>query len=1047
MRWVVASSLRFRRLVVAAAVALMAGGALGLQDTKVDALPEFAPPVVEIRTEALGLSAAEVEQLITVPLEADLLNGVAWLDEIRSESVSGLSEVELIFEPGTDILRARQVVAERLTGALGLPQVSKPPEMLQPLSSTNRAMMVGLSSDKLSLVELSVLARWDLRPKLMGVPGVANVSIYGQRERQLQVQVDPKQLREEEVSLQQVMETTGNALWVSPLSFVEASTPGTGGFIDTPNQRLTVQHVSPIVGAADLARVAVEESEGLRLSDVAKVVENHQPLIGDAITKDGANLRLVIEKFPGVGATEVTGDVEDALDEMRSALPGVQIDSGLYQPASFIDTALGNLGWMVLLGLVLVAAFFALLLFEWRAAVISLVAVSLSVMTAALLLHLRGATFNLMLLAGLVVALGVVVDDAIVDVDTMKRRLARNRQEGGGRPAESVVVDASLERRGPAVFATLVILVAVVPVLVLGGLTGEFSRPLMLSYVLAVLASMLVALTVTPVLGFLLLSKAPLQRHTSPVTRWLQGRYDLALSRLVGRPVAAYVAVAVMAAAGLAAVPSLGDNEILPPLRERDLLFQWDAPAGTSHPEMARITDEASRELRALPGVSGVGALVGRAIGSDQVVDVNSGELLVHIDPDADYDTTVDAVHEVVNGYPGLLRQVQTYPEQRIREVKTGTDDDLVVRVFGQDPETLRESADQAQQAISKVDGVETPRVDQGEQEPTVEVQVDLAAAERHGVKPGDVRRAAATLISGVGVGSLFDRQKVFDVVVWGTPEIRHSLTSVRELLIDKPGEGQVRLGDVADVRVSPNPTVIKRESVSRYMDVVATVDGRDLDSVTSDVEAQLQRLDFPIEYHAEVVGDPPGQFETQGLWGVSIAAAIGVLLFLQAAFGSWRLASLLFVTLPVAVAGGVIAAWAGIETVSLAALAGLFTVLGIAARNSIMFVRHYQWLEREEGEPVGPGLVLRGSRERFLPVVLTAGATALALTPALVLGNIPGLEVVRPVAVVVLGGLVTTTIFSLFVVPSLYLRFASGPRGETPGPYAAPSHPREGHA
>ncbi|MGH3345294.1 MAG: efflux RND transporter permease subunit [Carbonactinosporaceae bacterium] len=1040
MRWLVASSLKFRRLVLAAAAGLMVAGYFQLQDAKLDTLPEFAPQVVQIRTEALGLSANEVEQLITVPLEADLLNGVPWLDEIRSESIPGLSEVELIFEPGTDILQARQVVAERLTGALGLPQVSKPPEMLQPLSSTNRAMMIGLSSDKLSLIELSVLARWDLRPELLGVPGVANVSIYGHRDRQLQVQVDPKELRKNDVSLLQVMKTTGNAMWVSPLSFVEASTPGTGGFIDTPNQRLSVQHISPIVGSKDLERVRVEGTDELQLSDVANVVEGHQPLIGDAITPKGTELSLVIEKFPDVGAREVTEDVDEALDEMKPGLQGVQIDTGLYRPASYIDTALDNLGWMVLIGLVLLAALFFLVFFDWRAAAISLVAISLSFMAAAVVLYTRDATFNLMLLAGLVVAIGVVVDDAIVDVDTMKRRLAHNKQEGGTRSTASVVVDAALERRGPAMYATLVLLVAVLPVLVIGGLTGQFTRPVMLSYVLAVLASLVVALTVTPALGYVLMSRASFPRRTSPVTRWLQTRYGSGLSHFVGRAPLAFGALAVLAAAGLAAVPSLADNEIVPPLRERDLLIEWDGPAGTSHPEMARITNEASQELAALPGVDDVGAHVGRAIGADRVVDVSSSELLVSIARDADYGITVDAIREVVNGYPGLFRQVQTFPEQRVQETRTGTDDDLVVRVYGQDPTVLRESAARVEQVISHVEGVGRPRVDLENQEPTVEVQVDLAAAEQRGIKPGDVRRAAAVLLSGVGVGALFDEQKVFDVVVWGKPEIRESLTSVRQLLIDKPDGGHVRLDEVADVRVAANPTAINREGVSRYVDVVASVEGRDLGSVKSQVDSELKNLSLPLEYHAEVAGDPAGWFPTQGLWGMITVAAVGAFLLLQAAFSSWRLAFLLFVTLPVALAGGVLASWAGIGAMSLPAFAAFFTVLGIAARNAIMLVRDYQRLEGEDTETARPGLVLRGSQERFLPIVLTACATALAVTPALVLGDVAGLEVVRPMAAVILGGLVTTTFFSLFLVPALYLRFAPARRAEPPQPsYAAP--------
>jgi len=1045
MRWIVESSLKFRLLVVAVAAALMGFGIVQLRGMPVDVNPEFTPPHVEVQTEALGLSAPEVEQLITVPLEADLLNGVAFLDEIRSESIPGLSSIELIFEPGTDVLKARQVVAERLTQAHALPQVSKPPLMLQPLASTGRVMIVGLSSANLSLIEQSVLARWKIKPRLMGVPGVANVSVWGQRERQLQVQVDPKRLQQNGVSLVQVMETTGNSLWVSPLSFVEASTPGTGGFIDTPNQRLGIQHVSPIVSAKDLAQVTFENTDRvLRLGDVANVVEDHQPLIGDAVGKGGPSLMLVIEKFPGASTLQVTKDLEAALASLTPGLPGLQMDTTVYRPANYIESAVDNLGWALLIGLLLLLVLLAAFLFEWRAALISFVAVPLSLGAAVLVLYLRGATFNTMVLAGLVVALAAIVADAVLDVDNMQRRLREHRQRdedaGPGRTTTGVVLDASLEMRGSALFATLIILVAAVPVALLGGLTGHFSRPLVLTYALAVVASMVVALTVTPALGLMLLTSAPLGRRGSPIVRRLQPRYDGALSRFMRSSSWVFVAVAVLLLAGVATLPLLRTPELLPPLRDRQLLIQWDGAPGTSHPEMSRIVAQASNELRAVPGVQDVGAHVGRAITSDEVVGVNSSELWVTIRPNADYDATVEAVTDVVSGYPGISGAVELYPEQRIREVRTGVDQDLVVRVYGQDLSIIRAKADEVLKAIQGIDGVADAQVDANVQEPTVEVKVDLVAAQRHGIKPGDVRRAAATLLSGVGVGSLFEQQKVFDVVVWGVPEIRQSVTGIRELLIDTPSGGHVRLGDVAEVQVVSAPNVIRRDSVSRVVDVAFNVSGRDADAVMADVDRAIKNINFPIENHAELLGQlSEGRGAGQQALGFAVAAAISILLLLQAAFRSWRLAALLFLTLPAAVVGGALAALAGARTLTLAAVLGFLMVLGIAARNGILLFRHYRELELAESEADRSRLVLQVSGERFAPVLLTALGTALFLAPLLVLGNIPGLEVVRPVAIVVLGGLVTSTFLTLFVLPALYLRFATTPKPDIADPYVSP--------
>src|SRR5512134_1988067 len=444
MSSIVKSSLKFQFLVITVAIALMAFGITQFRGMPVDILPEYQLPYVEIQTEALGLSAEEVEQMITVPMEQDLLAGVAWLDVIRSESVPGLSSVLIYFEPGTDLYRARQMVTERLSqAAVGLPHVSKPPTMIQPLSSTSRFMIVGLSSKELSLIQMSVLARWTIAPRLMGVPGVAHVAIWGQRDRQLQVQVDPAQLQEKEVSLDQIIATAGNALWVSPLTFLEASSPGTGGFIDTPNQRLSVWHVLPISSAEELGEVAVEGTEGVLLKDVAQVVEDHQPLIGDAVINDSPNLLLVIEKLPGVNTLEVTGNVDEALAALQPGLPGVQFDASIFRPATFLELAIANLSQALVIGAILMMLVLGIFMYGWRTALISLVAILTSLAAALAVLYLRGATLNSMVIAVLVVALGLIIDEAVVDVQNIMQRLRQNREEGGLTSAKNVILAAS----------------------------------------------------------------------------------------------------------------------------------------------------------------------------------------------------------------------------------------------------------------------------------------------------------------------------------------------------------------------------------------------------------------------------------------------------------------------------------------------------------------------------------------------------------------------------------------------------------------------------
>ncbi|MDQ3217679.1 MAG: efflux RND transporter permease subunit [Actinomycetota bacterium] len=1025
MRWIVGSSLRARRLILALAAGALILGFTQLPNMAVDVLPEFTPPTVEVQTEALGLSATEVEQLITVPLEQDLLNGVAWLDSIRSQSINGLSHIQLVFEPGTDVLRARQVVQERLTQAHALPNVSKPPQMLQPLSSTNRVMMVGLSSESLSLIEQSQEARWTIKPKLMGITGVANVSTWGQRERQLQVQVDPERLRAKGVSLLDVISTTGNAQAFSPLTFLEANTPGTGGFIDGTTGRIEIQHILPFSSPKQLAQVPIEGSgESLRLGDVATVVEDHQPLIGDAVLGDGAGLLMVIEKFPGANTLQVTQDVEAALDAMRPGLSGMEIDTSLFRPASYIEMAMDNLGLALIIGIILMVLMVGALLFDWRTALLSLVAVLLSLAVATLVLILRGAPFNSMVAAGLVMALVILIDDVILGATNIVGRLRRHRLEGNGHSTARVILEAALETHGPIIYATVLILLALVPILFLDGLTGAFLPPIAFSYALAVLASLLVALVVTPALGMLLLPKAPLGRRESPLLRRLGQGYERLLAPAIRTPRLALIAVCAVTVLGLVALPFLG-HSFSPRFKDPDVLVQFDGPSGTSLSEMIRVTGLASDELRSVPGVSNVGVHVGRAVMSDQITGSNSSEMWVSIDPAADYDTTVASVEEVANGYPGFEQDVTTHPQQRIDTVLAGSDDDIIVRLFGNNLGVLQDRASEVQQIMTETDGVVAPHVQGIVQEPNFEIQVDIAAARAQNISPGYVRRASAALLSGLEVGSLFEDQKVFEVVVWGTPEIRQNLTDIENLLIDRPGGGHMRLGDVAGVNVRPTPSVISHDATSRSLDVGASISGRSLADVTADIETRLQDVEFPLEHHAEVLADQAEQRAAEGrMLSFAIAAAIGIFLLLQAAFGSWRLASVVFLALPMALVGGVLAAFITGGEISLGSLMGFFAALGIAARHAIATTGRYRHLERNEGEAFGPGLVLRGSRERFLPIVVSALVAGVALLPLVVMGNIPGLEVVHPMAVVILGGLITSTLLNLFVMPALYLRF-----------------------
>ena len=1038
LRWIVGSSLKFRYIVAASAVALMFFGVQQLRGMPVDVFPEFAPPQVEIQTLALGLSATEVEQLVTVPLE-QALNGVPGLDALRSKSVEQLSQIQMIFKRGEDLLTARQLVAERIAlVAPTLPSWAAPPVLIQPLSATSRVMKIGMTSDEYSLIDMSMTAYWKVRARLLRVPGVANVLIWGERIKMPSVQVDPALLQKHDLTLDQVMTATADAIDAGLLRFSEGGFIGTGGFIDTPQQqRLQVQHDIPILTARDLARVAIVESGGrvLRLEDVAEVVIDTPPLMGDGVVNDRPGLLLVVQKLPWANTANVTAGLDAAIEELRPSLPGIELDPTIFRPATFIEDAIDNLSVAMILGALLMIVMLGAFLFEWRTALISITAIPLSLIAAGLVLRSQGITINTMVLAGLVIALGDIVDDAIIDIENVVRRLREHRKTGGQRSTARVILDASLEVRSAIVYATLIEVIAIVPIFTLEGLSGSFFRPLALSYALALLASMVVALTVTPALSLIFFRGGrSLQHRQSPLVPPLQRAYEFLLTRIIFRPRRSYAAVGLTAILGVGLLPLLG-QDLLPSFKERDFLMHWLGKPGVSRPEEVRTTIRVNAELLQIPGVRNAGSHIGQALNSDEPYGIYFGENWVSVDPAVDYDETLAKIQATVHAYPGIFRDVQTYLKERIREVLTGSSDAIVVRIFGPDLGLLQEKAREIETILNDIDGVIDPFVDTVEDIPQIEIEVDLEAARRYGLKPGDVRRSTSTLIMGEEVGDIFRGGQTFDVNVWSTPETREDITDIENLLLDTPSGEYVRLHEVADLRIVPTPNDIHHEALFRSIDVSANVTGRDLGSVVDELDDRMEEVKWPPEFHAELLGEfAERQAAQRRLFLFAIVATIGIFLLLQASFGSWRLASIAFFTLPTALIGGVIAAYLGGGVLSLGSLVGFLTVLGIVARNGIMLISHYQHLEQFEGEPFGPGLIIRGARERVVPIMMTVFTTGLALIPLVIAGQIPGNEVEHPMAVVIMGGLITATLLNLFVVPVLYLHFGMGRRGRSSG-------------
>jgi len=1029
MQWIVATSLRYRYLVVFLAVVLMIFGITRLRNSAVDVFPEFAPPRVEVQTLSVGLSASAVEELITVPLE-QALNGTPGLDVMRSRSVSDLSDIVMIFKPGTDIILARQLVQERLAAVYStLPSWAQPPIIIAPLSSTSRAMKIGIYSDEYSQRELSLIAYWKIRARLLKVPGVANVPIWGEQRQIATVQVDQEKLEAFDVPLSEVMNVMADALDAGLLKFSKGAIIGSGGYIDTPNQRIGIRSVLPIVTPEELAVVPINDrkkTDGspLTLGDVGNVVWDHLPMVGDAVINDGEGLMMIVEKLPWANTLDVTRGVEEAINELRPGLQGVNIDTTIFRPATFIETSINNLTASLLIGALLVVIILLFFLYEWRVALISATIIPLSLMAALLVLNLRGVPINVMTLAGLAIAIGAVVDDAIVDVENVVRRLRRLRQEGSTQSTASIVMHASLEVRGAIVYASLIEIMALMPVFFLQGLSGAFFRPLATAYVVAGLVSPLIALTVTPALIYILLSNAPIDHRPSPIIPWLHRIYDRVLGRSLRTPGISYGTAGSIVLAGIIVFPLLG-QELLPSFKERDFLMHWILKPGSSRPEMWRITAESCRELMTIPGVRNCGSHIGQAKNADEPYGIYFTENWISVDPSVDYDKTLAAVQEVVDGYPGLVRDVQTYLKERIREVLTGSSDTVVIRIYGQDLHELDHKADEVRAALEGIPGIIDLKKELHMEQPQIEVEVDLAKAHAYGLKPGDVRRSASFLIQGEEIGDLFFGAKIYGVNVWTPPEARDSLTDIQNLWIETPDGGRVRLSDVADVHISAVPNVIAREDQSRKIDVSANVQGRDLGSVTEDVEAVVQNVEFPLGYHAEVLGEFQEREAAQSkLLLAGAVAVLAIFFLLYTSFNNWRMTMLTFFTLPWALVGGALAAYLSSGIISLGSMVGLLTILGIATRNGIMMISHFQHLEEQEGEAFGPALVMRGARERIAPIMMTALTTGLALLPLILAGDIPGQEIEYPMAVVILGGLVTSTLLNLLVVPTLYLRF-----------------------
>lgn len=1032
INWLIGKSLKYRYLVVFVTAVVLFTGIIHIRDIPVDVFPEFAPPMIEIQTEGPGMSAKEIESLVTIQIE-ESLNNIPGLKTIRSKSVQGLSSVILWFERGSDPILIRQLTRERLdTVVPNLLPPADSPVILPPFSSTSRVLKVGISSEEYSLEDLSMIAYWKIALQLKQIPGVADVYIWGERWKMLTVEADPELMRFHNVSLDEVMGATSDGLDLGLLKHTPGAKSQPYGFIDDQEQRLYFQNnLYQDMDPEKLSGMTIynkKKNDGtpLLLSDVSNVTWTHQPLIGDAVIDGEEGLLLVVSKMPWGNTLEVTEGVEKALEEMKPGLPNIEIDTTIFRPATYIDMSIKNLMSSLYIGSFLVFLAILLFLFEWRIALISTLIIPISLISTLFVLSVYGTTINIMVLTGMIVAIGVIVDDAIVDVENIIRR-SRQKQDKENKSLKNIIKDASLEVRGIVIYSSLIEIAVLIPVFFLGGLSGAFFTPLASVYVLAALVSPLVAMTVTPALIYILLSNFSISKKEPYFLLLLKNSYGKIVSSLIRIKGKIHLMILASIMLGiLVAVPFLG-KELLPSFKENDFLMHWLLKPGVSREEVVRTSKIVGNELLEIPGVRNFGMHTGRAVAADEIVGMYFAENWVSIDPTVDYDETLKSIEDVVYGYPGLIRDVQTYLKERIREVLVGSSHPLVVRVYGPEIEGIRGIAEEIKQELSKkVEGITKLYVSLQMDVPQIQIEVDLVEAKKYGIKPGDVRRSAAVLINGIEVSDIHTNDKVYEVMMWSTPEIRSNPEKLEKLLIDIPSGGHVELGKIADINIVPIPNVVKRENNSRYIDVDAEISGRDISSVASDAEGVIEEMIFPLGYHVELIGESKEIQESQkNILIASMIAIITVFFLLYLTFNSWRLATITFITIPTGLSGGVLAVFlvdGGI--LSLGTLVGFLTVLGVATRNGIMLIGHYQYLEREEKQLFGPDLIIRGAKERITPILMTTFTTGLALLPIIIAGKVAGHEIEYPMAIVIIGGLITSTLLNILIVPALYFWF-----------------------
>ena len=1013
-------SIRFRGIVIALVCVLLGYGIYSFGQARYDVFPEFAPPQVSVQTEAPGLAPEQVEVLVTQPIE-NSLNGVPGLRTLRSTSIQGLSVIVITFDPTTDVYRDRQTVAERLAAlAARLPAGVGSPTMTPLTSSTSLVLVAGLTSDQRSLMELRTIADWTIRPRILAVPGVAKVDVFGGEARSLQIQVRPHDLTRFGIGLDEVLSAARRATGVRG-----------AGFIENANQRIVLQSEGQSITPDALARTVLVNHGGasVTLSNVATVVDAPQPSIGAAAIDGKAGVVLNIHAQFGANTLEVTRRLQAAFADLRPDLMqvGIVLHDDLFRPADFILTATNNVWTSLLVGAALVVVVLFLFLFDLRTAVISCTAIPLSLLAAIVVLQRFGVALNTMVLGGLAISVGVVVDDAVVDVENIVRRLRENARQPQPRPVARVMLDACLEVRGAVVYATFAVLLVVLPIVTLSGVAGRLFAPLGVAYALAVLASLLVTLTATPALAMAFLGYRLLPLSDPPLIRRSRRHYEGLLRQIARHPRSAMAIAALVTLLGCSTLPFFGQS-FIPELKEGHFIVHMIAVPGTSIAESLRMGRMVTKALDQIPAVRSVAQRVGRAELGDDTAGPHYSEFDVDLKPQSgdDAEATLARIRTVLAGIPGANFTVFTFLSERMDEVLSGYTAPVVVNIFGNDLDLLDRKAQEAADILRQIRGAVDVQVQSPPGLPQLVVKLRRPDVERWGLDSVDILDAIRTSFGGETVGQIYEGNRVFPVIVILDPESRASIAQVSDLPLRTPNGTYVALRLLADIYEDGGRYQILHQSAQRLQTVTANVAGRDLVSFVREARAQIgARLALPTGSYVAYSGQAEAQARSQrDLLLNSVIAGIGIVLLLSIVTRRARNLALVLANLPFAFVGGVLAVFASGGLLSLGSMVGFIALFGLTLRNSILMIAHYQHLVTVEARTWDLETAVQGAADRLAPILMTSLVTALGVLPLAIGMNEPGREIEGPMALVILGGLVSSTALNLLVLPTLALRY-----------------------